>query len=148
MANNNVTAEIPPVPRPTARDEWEDFIETLHRTGTLRTLNGLVGQIAEVTEVLLDQANAPPGRNLIGTAAVLGDLAASVDAESLQPLANSLREAAAQAHGTLNHKPPNTARLLRLLHDKDTRRVLGAGLVFLKTLGQALPPEIEEQRAD
>lgn len=142
----NITYDVPPAPRRNARDEWEELLETLHRSGTLRVLNGFFGQFGAVSEVLADQMNSPTGRSLIGSAAALGNLAGSIPPERLQPLAESLEEGLQRAGRTLLADPPSTRQLLQLLRDKNTRRVLAASLEVLKTVGGELPEKTARKK--
>lgn len=50
---NGCTPEFDPTVHPpvTAHQEWETLLETLHRSGTLRTLDGFFGRLPELSEI-------------------------------------------------------------------------------------------------
>ncbi|MDQ8184094.1 DUF1641 domain-containing protein [Pelagicoccus sp. SDUM812002] len=126
------------MPSPTARDELEGLIESLSESGTLRTLQGLTGQFAEVSGVAMEHLNAPPGRRLIGSIALLAEVLSKIPAEKLEGVADGIGNGTEQASEILGKDPPSTLQVLKLARDPDVRRTMASLLVILKTVGQAL----------
>jgi len=126
---------VPTVTMPGARDELADLLETLHRSGTLRVLNGFFGKLGNVTDVALDEVNSEPGRNLLGALLFLGECLSKVPAEDLAPMANAFGEGLQRVRKANAQKPPGIFALLRLLREPETRRAIGAVLLMLNRLG-------------
>ena len=140
-----------PVPPPTdtARDELEQLLQTLHESGTLRLLDGLLGRFPDVTEVAVGQLNTGGGRNLVGNVMILLKALTELDSDGHQALVSGIGEGLQAAHQSLQGEPPGLLGLLRRLGDEDVRRGLNALLVFVQTLGRHLhqhpPPQSLQQ---
>lgn len=134
-------------PRQTAREELEELIETLHRSGTLRVLNGLFGQLPEVSKVAVEHANAPAGRNVIGNLSVAAAGLAELSTDHFKEMAIGLAKGLGQAHRSAKQRAPGRLRVLAMMQNADTRRGLYAMLVMLNTLGKHLDPDKEPSTA-
>lgn len=129
--------EVPPATPPGAREEWEAFLETLHRSGTLRVLNGFFGKLGPVSDIALENLNSASGRNIVGAALALGEIAGRCDAATSQSLATGAIDGANRSR-RYHARPPGLWRLVRLLFAPDTRRALGTVLTLLNRIGAAL----------
>lgn len=121
----------PPAPFPGARDELEDLIETLHRSGTLRFLNGFFGRLGGVSQVAVDELNTEAGRNLIGALLCLGRVLTRLPSDDLARAAEGFDRGLTHAGEILRSDPPGTFHLLRLLDDAETRRAIAAAVALL-----------------
>lgn len=130
---------VPPAPLPTARDELEDLIETLHASGTLRFLNGFFGRLGAVSDVALTELETPPGRHLVSALLFAGSLATKFSADDLGRVGEAFLKGLPRARSTLHStEPPSTVDLLKMLHAPETRRALGAFLAIAESVGAAL----------
>lgn len=130
----------------TAEEEWNDLLETLHETGTLRVLNGLAGQYEGVEEVLLTQLlDTPRGRRILENLAVLFEGLSDANADDLDALRHGLGKGLRAARRSFEQEePPGLIRLFARLRDPDVRRALGGGLALLKALGGSLNENLAE----
>lgn len=122
----------------TAADDLARLVETLHTSGTLRALNGLVAQGQDVAAVALGGLNSEAGRTGLANLLVLGKLLGHIDAAGLDRFAAALTRALAAAGTRLDAEPPGTLSVLKTLRDPDVRRGLDAALTLLGTLGAEL----------
>lgn len=124
----------------TAADDVARLVETLHTSGTLRVLNGLVAQFSDVMAVLLSGLDTDAGRTGLANAMTLGKLLGKVDADGLDrfvaALDRSLEAAGERLEETDN--APGTFATLKKLRDPDVRRGLDAALALVGTLGAQL----------
>lgn len=129
-------------PETTAREELDELVETLHRSGTLRVLTGLFGRFSDVSELAVKRLNEPGGKHIVANLSIAATALAELDADGFKRmavgLAKGIEAAQAEARGD---RPPSTFKLFRLLHDSDTRRGIYALLVMLGTLGRHLRPD-------
>lgn len=131
-------------PTVSAHEELEALIKTLHVSGTLRVLNGFFGRFADISEVAMDEITKPESQRALANAALLFMAFAEIDPEDLQALLEGMERGAEEARGALQDDPPSTLKLLRLLHDPETRRGLYAGLTLVRSLGGSVPEELED----
>jgi len=130
---------VPPAPFPTARDELNDLIETLHTSGTLRFLNGFFGRLGAVSDVALTELETPAGRHLLSALLFAGTLATKFSATDLERVGNAFLQSLPRARATLHDRePPSTVDLLKMMHAPETRRALGAFLAVAESIGAAL----------
>lgn len=140
-----------PVPPPidTAREELEQLLQTLHESGTLRLLDGLLGRFPSVTEVAVQQLNTGGGHNFVGNVMILLKALTELDSDGHQALVSGVGEGLQAAHRSLQESPPGLLSLLRKLGDEDVRRGLNALLVLVQALGRHLhqqpPPQSLQQ---
>lgn len=130
-------------PTVSAHEELDELIETLHASGTLRVLNGFFGQIADVSEVAMQEVASPKGRQALANAALLFLAFAKIDPDELEALLDGLERGIGGAREAMKAEPPSTLKLARLLHDPDTRRGLYAGLTLVRSLGMDLPETLD-----
>lgn len=126
----------------TAADDLARLLETLHTSGTLRVLNGLVAQFSDVVAVVLKGLDTDAGRTGLANVMVLGKLLGHIDADGLDRFAVALERALSAAGERIAHDPdddaPGTFAVLKKLRDPEVRRGLDAALTLLGTLGAQL----------
>jgi uncharacterized protein YjgD (DUF1641 family) len=141
----------------TAREEWEALLQTLHDSGALRILGGLVGRSGAIAEIAVDRLGSESGRNALSNGAILGEAIAAVRPEALRRISAAVARAIlAAAHGA-GGRVPGLFGLWAELQRPDTRRALFAALAFLRTIGAELgkdespavegPPASHEERS-
>lgn len=123
---------------PTPQDDLDRLLEALHHSGTLRVLAGLFGQCGAVSEVAIEQVDAPGGRRALGTLTVLARTLTEVDPDGLAALLEATVDGAGAAAETARDEPPSLVGLMGRLRDDDVRRGLNAMLTFLGALGRSL----------
>jgi uncharacterized protein YjgD (DUF1641 family) len=124
----------------TAADDLARLVETLHTSGTLRMVNGLVARFGDVMAVVLKGLDTDEGRQGLANLLVLGKLLGQIDADGLDRFVAALDRglAAAGERLTETDDAPGTLRTLARLRDPDVRRGLDALLALLGTLGAEL----------
>lgn len=126
----------------TAADDLARLVETLHTSGTLRTLNGLLAQVSDVSAVVLKGLNTDAGRNGLANGMVLAKLLGHLNADGLDRFAAALERALEAAGervaGDPDDDPPGTFTVLKKLREPEVRRGLDAALTFLGILGAQL----------
>ncbi|WP_420455783.1 DUF1641 domain-containing protein [Rubrivirga sp.] len=139
-----IAFEPPPAPPGqeafTAADDLARLLETLHTSGTLRVLNGLIGQFQDVVAVVLDGLNTDEGRNGLANLLVLAKLLGRIDADGLDRFVAALDRALEDASERLNDKDdaPGSLSVLAKLRQPEVRRGLDAALTLVGTLGRQL----------
>ena len=124
----------------TAADDVARLVETLHTSGTLRVLNGLVARFSDVMAVVLSGLDTDAGRTSLANAVTLGKLLGTVDADGLDRFVAALDRALDAAGERLEEEDdaPGTFATLKKLRDPEVRRGLDAALTLLGTLGAQL----------
>lgn len=124
----------------TAYDDLDRLVQTLHTSGTLRVLNGLLARFQDVTAVVLDGLNTDEGRNGLANLLVLAKLLGKIDADGLDRFVVGLERALEAAGERLDDKDdaPGTLSVLKKLRDPEVRRGLDAALTLVGTLGAQL----------
>jgi hypothetical protein len=136
---------IPKIDRPpqeTAREELDALLETLHASGALRILQGLVGRLGSIAEVVLDRLDSRGGRDALANLAIAAENALALEPEGFERFARGLSRGLSRAPDPADHEAPSVWRLWRLANEPDTRRGALALLIVLRTLGASLrePP--------
>ena len=129
----------------TAQDDLARLLETLHTSGTLRAVNGLVAQGQGVAAIALEHIDTPEGRNGLANALLLVKLLGQLDADGTARVlaaVDSGLEAAGERIAS-PEDPPSTLALLAKLRQPEVRRGLDAALALLGTVGAQLaaPPD-------
>ena len=124
----------------TAADDVARLVETLHTSGTLRVLNGLVARVSDVMAVVLSGLDTDAGRTGLANAMTLGKLLGKVDADGLDRFVAALERALDTAGERLEETDdaPGSLTVLKKLRDPDVRRGLDAALALVGTLGAQL----------
>ena len=135
-----------PPPAPPGQDAFSTaadlarLLDTLHESGALRVLNGLLAQIQDVSAIALDGLNSDEGRNGLANLLILAKLLGRLDADGLDRFVAALDRALSSAGERLQAKDdaPGTLSVLKKLRQPDVRRGLDATLTLLGTLGSQL----------
>lgn len=124
----------------TAADDLARLLETLHTSGTLRVLNGLLAQFQDVMAVVLDGLNTDEGRAGLANLLTLAKLLGHIDADGLDRFVAALDRALAAAGARLEEEDdaPGTLSVLGKLRQPEVRRGLDAALTLVGTLGTQL----------
>ncbi len=139
-----IAFEPPPAPPGedafTAADDLARLLETLHTSGTLRVVNGLVAQLQDVAAVVLAGLNTDEGRNGLANLLVLAKLLGRIDADGLDRFVAALDRALADAGERLDDTDdaPGSLSVLAKLRQPEVRRGLDAALTLVGTLGRQL----------
>lgn len=138
----------PPAPvEDTPHEALERLLQTLHESGTLRLLDGLVGQAQDVGAVLAGRLDTPGGRNALSTLLLLVQALGRLEPDHVQAFLTGTEKGLAAAHASFKTDPPGLLQLFGVLKHEDTRRGLHALLVLLQTLGNHLhDPRLPAQR--
>ena len=144
--------DLPPAPPGeqafTAADDLARLLETLHTSGTLRVLNGLVSQFQEVMAVVLDGLNTDEGRNGLANLLVLAKLLGRIDADGLDRFVAALDRALADAGSDLGAKSRFIEAVSAQPRRPETRREYGRFLLGQGRLDRAEPELGEAARLD
>lgn len=124
----------------TAEDDLARLLETLHTSGTLRTLNGLLAQVQDVMAVVLAGLNTDEGRAGLANLLTLVKLLGKLDADGVDRFVVALDRALGAAGERLDETAdsPGTLTLLRKLRQPEVRRGLDAALTLVGALGTQL----------
>jgi len=124
----------------TAADDLARLLETLHTSGTLRVLNGVVARLDVVAGAALAGLDTPEGSRGLANVLLLARLLGQVDSAGLDRFLTALDRGLGDAGTRLMEKnePPGTLSTLGRLRDPDVRRGLDAVLTLLGTLGREL----------
>ncbi len=134
------SAPAPGVDAFTPEDDVARLVRTLHESGTLRALHGLVAQFAEVNAVLLDRLNTEEGKNGLANLLILLRGLGHLDADGTDRFVKALTDGLDAAGDRLKNDddPPNLIQLAAKLRSPEVRRGLDATLTLIGTLGQRL----------
>lgn len=123
-----------------AADDLARLLETLHTSGTLRAVNGLLAQFQDVAAVALKGLNTDEGRTGLANLLTLAKLLGQIDADGLDRFVAALERALGAAGERLDEQDdaPGTLSVLGKLRQPEVRRGLDAALTLLGSLGSQL----------
>ncbi len=124
----------------TAEDDLRRLLDTLHESGTLRVLNGLLAEFQSVMAVVLAGLNSDEGRAGLANLLTLATLLGKLDADGLDRFVTALDRALDAAGERIDQTDdaPGSLSVLAKLRDPDVRRGLDATLTLVGTLGKQL----------
>lgn len=130
----------PPPIGPTAREELDRLLETLHDTGLLRLANDLAAGRQDVADILLKGLNLESSRSALQNIAVLLMVLAEVPPARFYKIAATLKDAllAATAEPPAEREPPGVSGFYHALHDEHTWNAVAPLIQGLLALGQGL----------
>lgn len=131
--------KAPPID--SARDELDQLLEVLHRSGALRTLRGLIGSVPQLAKTGLEQVEGAGGQRLVTNAAIAVTSLTQLDYRIVNQLIQGLVEGTERAARLEGRTPPGFFNLLRELNTDDARRGLWALVTVLQCMGRQLAPE-------
>ena len=136
-----------PPPAPSGPDtfttaaELARLLDTLHESGALRVLNGLLAQVQDVSAAAaLDGLGTDEAQNGLANLLVLAKTFGRLDADGVDRFVSALVHAVSVAGQRLEakDKAPGTLAVLTKLRRPDVRRGLDATLTLLGALGSQL----------
>lgn len=136
------------LPRDTAAEELELLLETLHRSGTLRTLIGLCGSVSGISKVVLQEVDSAGGRRMTGNLSLMATTLTTLDPAALEPLVQGLVKGVNRTADDTNDEPPGVLRLLGRLQSTDVRRGLSALINVLQGVGAELRQEAPDHEEE
>ncbi len=134
------SAPAPGVDAFTPEDDLARLLATLHESGTLRVLNGLLDRFAEVNAVALRHLDTEEGRNGLANLLILLRALGHVDAGGTERFVKALTEGLGAAGSRLRDTgpPPNLLQLAAKLRSPEVRRGLNAALTLAGSVGERL----------
>lgn len=137
------SAPAPGVDAFTPDDDVARLVRTLHESGTLRLLNGLIAQFAEVNAVVLKHLDTEEGKNGLSNLLILLRGLGHIDADGTDRFVKALTEGLDAAGERLRETddPPNLLQLAVKLRSPEVRRGLNAALTLVGTVGDRLGDE-------
>lgn len=124
----------------TAEDDLARLLETLHTSGTLRVVNGLLAQFQDVMAIVLKGLNTDEGRTGLANLLTLVKLLGQVDADGVDRFVAALERALRAAGDRLDERDdaPGTLSVLAKVRQPEVRRGLDALLTLVGSLGSQL----------
>ena len=124
----------------TAEDDLDRLLETLHTSGTLRTLNGVFARFEAIMGVALAGLDSDEGRRGLANLLTLTKLLGRIDTDGLDRFVTAFERALGAAGEKLDGEdsPPGTLSTLGRVRDPDVRRGIDALFTLLGTLGAEL----------
>ena len=113
-----------------------DVLDTAHRQGLLDTLHGLLGAKDTIAGKLAEYAKLPEGVNGIRNLLAVAKIAATLDPETFNCLANALDLAMLQHAREEN--PPSLWQIAKRATSADGRRGLSFATLLLTNMGKRL----------
>ncbi|HCL76839.1 DUF1641 domain-containing protein [Stutzerimonas nitrititolerans] len=141
--------DVKPTPiGPTARDELDRLLETLHERGALRLANDLVGANDRVFKVLIDGLSKEGSLNAIQNLSILGMALSRIPPSEFYKVVFALKGA---CHAVGQYKPsdkhdeaPGVTGAYKMLHDDDLWGALMPIIEGLKTFASQLDTEVDK----
>ena len=128
--------DVPPAPvEDTPEEALHRLLGTLHESGTLRLLDGLLGQFQDVAEVVTKRLDTPEGHNGLSNLLLLLKGLGAVEPDVVETVAEGLGKGFRAANDSFRRDPPGLLALFGALKHQDTRRALHALLVLLQAVG-------------
>ncbi|MDC8745118.1 DUF1641 domain-containing protein [Xanthomonas campestris] len=142
--------DVKPTPiGPTAREELDRLLETLHQRGILRLANDLVGARDELAKVLVDGINQPGPLNALQNVSILAMAVSRIPPsqfykvvfagkDALDQIARSRAQTAAQGEA------PGLRGAYRLLQDEAVWNAITPVLDGLKAFAAGLDKQVDK----
>jgi len=141
--------EVKPTPiGPTAREELDTLLETLHKGGVLRLANDLVGSQHQLLKVLVDGMSKEGSLNAIQNLSILGMALSRIEPAQFYKIVFAFQS----AFGAVGrYKPddkhdeaPGVTGAYKMLHDDELWAALMPIIEGLKTFASGLDKEAEK----
>ncbi|MDR6936486.1 DUF1641 domain-containing protein [Luteibacter sp. 3190] len=125
---------------PTAHDEWERLLHTLHEHGVLRLANDLVARNQDIARIVLRGFEAESTRNALQNVAAVAMVLSRVPPGAVYKFADALREAATAWEPGAGEAgaAPGIRGVYRLLNDDDAWRTLTPLVRAIGRFGRAM----------
>lgn len=111
---------------PTAREEWERLLQTLHEHGVLRLANDVVARNQDIARIVVQGLNSEAARNVIQNVSAVAMVLGRIPPGAVYKIADALREAATalEPAGGDAVRAPGVRGIYRLLNDDEVWRAL------------------------
>lgn len=137
---------------PSAHDELERLLQTLHRQGVLRFANDIVGSEEDLTRTIVNALNRESSLNAIQNLSSLFLALSSIPPGQFYKTVFALRDAVTtmdtEVRSTEDHAAPGIGGIYRLLKDETLWKSLTPLLEGLKTFHQAMDRDVERPISD
>jgi len=141
--------DVKPTPiGPSAREELDTLLETLHQRGVLRFANDLAGSHDKLLKVLVDGMSKEGSLNAMQNLSILGMALSRIEPAQFCKIVFALQDA---FHAVGHYKPdgkhdeaPGVTGAYRMLHDDDLWAALMPIIEGLKTFAGGLDKEAEK----
>lgn len=130
----------PPTIGPTARDELDQLLETLHNSGLLRLANDLAAARQDIAGILFNGLNLEGSRYAVQNIAALFMVLAQIPPPRFYKIATTVKDAllAAAEEPPAEKEAPGVRGFYKALTDDETWRALSPLVQALMTLGEGL----------
>jgi uncharacterized protein YjgD (DUF1641 family) len=141
--------DVKPTPiGPTAREELDTLLETLHQGGVLRFANDLAGSKQQLLKVLVDGMSKEGSLNAIQNLSILGMALSRIEPAQFSKIVFAFQSAFGAVSG---YKPddkhdeaPGVTGAYKMLHDDELWAALMPIIEGLKTFASGLDKEAEK----
>ncbi|WP_421683174.1 DUF1641 domain-containing protein [Stutzerimonas urumqiensis] len=141
--------DVKPTPTgPSAREELDTLLETLHQRGVLRFANDLAGSHDKLLKVLVDGMSKEGSLNAIQNLSILGMALSRIEPAQFCKIVFALQDA---FHAVGHYKPdgkhddaPGVTGAYKMLHDDDLWAALMPIIEGLKTFAGGLEKDAEK----
>lgn len=141
--------DVKPTPiGPSAREELDTLLETLHQRGVLRLANDLAGSSDRVLKVLVDGINTEGSLNAMQNLSILGMALSRIEPAQFCKIVLAIHSA---FHAVSHYKPddkhdeaPGVTGAYRMLHDDDLWAALMPIIEGLKAFAGGLDKKAEK----
>ena len=110
-----------------------EVLQSLHDSGALELLRGVLGGGDKILEIIVDAAKSPETIRGIRNFVLLTKLFASIPPELLTKLVDPVQSACSRDHA---QPAPGTLQLLGRLRSEESRRAIAVALDLLESLGR------------
>lgn len=138
---------MPPVIGPTAREELDRLLETLHRSGVLRLANDLAAGKDDIAGILVQGLNLEGSRCAIQNIAAIAMVLAHIPPSRFYKILATFRDAllAATAEPPAEREAPGVRGFYHALKDEETWRALAPWMQGLVALVEGLRKPVPEK---
>ena len=144
--------DVPETPKaPSANDELQALLETLHQQGLLRILNEVLQASPDISKVLLNGLNRRESRNAVQNISLIAMTLGRIPPERFVLFTDSLLSAAKALRESVNNredsKAPGVLGTYKLLHDDDLWRAIQPLVAAVDALLRPLEQEEQDPAA-
>ncbi|MFC5404160.1 DUF1641 domain-containing protein [Cohnella soli] len=119
-----------------------ELVRELHDSGILEAAHAMLKAKADITNIVVEQANRKPVTNMINNVMGAAGALSEIDPELTKQLLSSVASGMEEAKNYLESpKKVGLLDLMKVMNDPDINRAIGFGLRFLKGMGKGLAEE-------
>lgn len=132
---------------PTAHEEWERLLQTLHEHGVLRLANDVVTRNQDIARIVLRGFESEATRNALQNVSAIAMVLGRIPPGAVYRFADAVREAAGEllADASPDTKAPGVRGVYRLLHDDAAWRTLTPLVRAIGRFGQAIARPVPDK---